>query len=325
MTDLTTSYPLLTLVPPVLAITLVIITKKVLISLGSGVLAAALLIEDLNPLDGAVGVWKAFAGIFWDDGAVNTWYVYILLFTLLLGVIAAFIMMSGGTMAFAEWAVRRIERRRNAMILPAVLGIVIFIDDYFNALAVGQISRPVTDRHNVSRAKLAYIIDSTSAPVGTGVVKRSVPSRWWPPGPCPSQLAASAVLLLTRSCAEVARWLNWQVRLAAVEPDPAGAEAFLQQQGGDEEAALDEEQLDPEERPGEQTRVRLAAEGHDRVVEDERRDGHAAQAVEGRLVADAEVDPLLLARRGRSFLRVLLAVATRAANACSPSQHGARQ
>jgi Na+/H+ antiporter NhaC len=165
MTDLTTSYPLLTLVPPVLAITLVIITKKVLISLGSGVLAAALLIEDLNPIDGAVGVWKAFAAIFWDDGAVNTWYVYILLFTLLLGVIAAFIMMSGGTMAFAEWAVRRIERRRDAMILPAVLGIVIFIDDYFNALAVGQISRPVTDRHNVSRAKLAYIIDSTSAPV----------------------------------------------------------------------------------------------------------------------------------------------------------------
>jgi Na+/H+ antiporter NhaC len=159
------SYPILTLVPPVLAITLVVITKKVLLSLGSGVVAAALLVASFNPLETLGLVWESFAVIFWDEGAVNTWYVFILIFTLLLGVIAAFIMMSGGTRAFADWAVRRIRTRRGAMILPAVLGIVIFIDDYFNALAVGQVSRPVTDRQRVSRAKLAYIIDSTSAPV----------------------------------------------------------------------------------------------------------------------------------------------------------------
>jgi tetracycline resistance efflux pump len=161
------NYPVLTLVPPVLAIVLVIVTRKVLISLGAGVLTAALLVADLAPLETLRLVWEAFAGIFWDfeAGEVNTWYVYILVFVLLLGVIAAFILMSGGTAAFAEWAVRRIRTRRGAQVLPAIMGIVIFIDDYFNALAVGQVARPVTDRHRVSRAKLAYIIDSTSAPV----------------------------------------------------------------------------------------------------------------------------------------------------------------
>lgn len=165
MSDLTTSYPLLTLVPPVLALTLVILTRKVLISLGAGVVAAALLIHDLNPLSTVQAVWNAFASIFWADGEINTWSVYILVFLLMLGVIAAFILMSGGTTAFALWAMRRIQKRPGSMFLPAILGIVIFIDDYFNALAVGQISRPVTDQHRVSRAKLAYIVDSTSAPV----------------------------------------------------------------------------------------------------------------------------------------------------------------
>ncbi|WP_306769975.1 Na+/H+ antiporter NhaC family protein [Microbacterium karelineae] len=165
MPELTTSYPVLTLVPPVLAIALAIITRRVLISLAAGVVAAALLIYDLNPLAAGAAVWRAFAGIFWSEGAINTWYVGIIVFVVLLGIITAFIMMSGGTTAFAEWAVRRILTRRGSLILPAVLGIVIFIDDYFNALAVGQVSRPVTDRHRVSRAKLAYIIDSTSAPI----------------------------------------------------------------------------------------------------------------------------------------------------------------
>jgi Na+/H+ antiporter NhaC len=159
------SYPVLTLLPPAIAIVLVVATRKVVLSLGAGVATAALLAANLDLLETGRLVWEAFAGIFWADGAVNTWSVYILVFLLLLGVIAAFIMMSGGTAAFAEWAVRRIRTRRGAQLLAAVLGIVIFIDDYFNALAVGQVSRPVTDRHRVSRAKLAYIVDSTSAPV----------------------------------------------------------------------------------------------------------------------------------------------------------------
>ncbi len=162
---MTDDLPLLTILPPVLAIVLVITTRKVLLSLGAGVLACALLVADLSPLPALRLVWGAFSGIFWEEGAVNTTYVYILVFTLLLGVIAALIMMAGGSTAFADWALQRIRTRRGATVLPAVLGLVIFIDDYFNALAVGQVSRPVTDRMNVARAKLAYLIDSTSAPV----------------------------------------------------------------------------------------------------------------------------------------------------------------
>ncbi len=159
------SYPILTLLPPLLAIGLVVATRNVLLSLGLGVLTAALLIEQFS-LTGTLGqVLGAFGDIFWVDGAVNTTKVYILIFTLMLGVITAFIMMSGGTKAFADWAQTKITTRRGATLLPPALGIAIFIDDYFNALAVGQVSRPVTDTHRVSRAKLAYLVDSTSAPV----------------------------------------------------------------------------------------------------------------------------------------------------------------
>jgi Na+/H+ antiporter NhaC len=159
------AYPALTLLPPLVAIALVIVTKKVLTSLGVGVLAAALLVASFAPAETLRLVWDAFATIFWADGALSTSNVSILLFLLMLGVTTAFVMMSGGTRAFADWAMTRIRTRRGAQVLPAVLGIVIFIDDYFNALAVGQVSRPVTDRQQVSRAKLAYVIDSTSAPV----------------------------------------------------------------------------------------------------------------------------------------------------------------
>ncbi|GAA0971686.1 Malate-2H(+)/Na(+)-lactate antiporter [Nocardioides aquaticus] len=157
--------PILTLVPPLIAIGLVVATRKVLLSLGLGVVAAALLIEGFSPWGTVTQVLGAFAEIFWVDGAVNTTKVYILVFTLMLGVITALIMMSGGTRAFADWAQTKIRTRRGATLLPAGLGVAIFVDDYFNALAVGQVSRPVTDTHRVSRAKLAYLVDSTSAPV----------------------------------------------------------------------------------------------------------------------------------------------------------------
>ncbi|MCE0486407.1 Na+/H+ antiporter NhaC family protein [Ornithinimicrobium sediminis] len=155
----------ISIIPPVLAIVLVISTKKVLVSLGAGVLSAAFIVAGYNPLETLSLVWEAFSGIFWEEGAVNTYYVYILVFTLMLGMIAALILMAGGSAAFSEWAVQRITSRRGAQALAAILGVVIFIDDYFNALAVGQVARPVTDRHRVARAKLAYLIDSTSAPV----------------------------------------------------------------------------------------------------------------------------------------------------------------
>ena len=139
---MTDTYPWLTLVPPLLAILLAIVTRKVIPSLGVGVLAAALLIADFSPMGTLTSLWEAFAAIFWEDGELNRTYVFILAFTLLLGVIGAFIMMSGGTKAFADWAYERIHTRRGATYLPGALGMAIFVDDYFNALTVGQVSRP---------------------------------------------------------------------------------------------------------------------------------------------------------------------------------------
>ena len=136
-----------------------------LLSLGAGVLSAAFIVADYQPFDTLRLVWDSIVGLVYADGAVDTTYPFILIFTLTLGMITALILMAGGSAAFSEWAVQRIHTRRGAQGLAAVLGLVIFIDDYFNALAVGQVARPVTDRMNVARAKLAYLIDSTSAPV----------------------------------------------------------------------------------------------------------------------------------------------------------------
>lgn len=159
------AYPILTLLPPLVAIVLVIVTKKVLASLGAGILVAGLLLADFNPLTMVITVGEVILGLFWADGAVNWYTILIVAFLLQLGIITALVMMSGGAAAFTEWAAQRIKTRRGAKILTGALGMIIFIDDYFNALAVGQVARPITDRYRVSRAKLAYLIDSSSAPV----------------------------------------------------------------------------------------------------------------------------------------------------------------
>lgn len=150
--------------PPLLAIVMVLVTKRVLLSLGVGIISAALLVESFSPIDSLSILWHSFITSFWDNGW-NMYNIYIVLFILLLGVITAIVSLSGGSTAFAEWAVKRIKTNRGSKLLTAFLGIIIFVDDYFNALAVGQIARPITDSHRVSRAKLAYFIDSTSAPV----------------------------------------------------------------------------------------------------------------------------------------------------------------
>lgn len=153
------------ILPPLLAILMVVITRRVLLSLGVGIIVSALLLADFNIGETFAITWDAVKGIFVSEGAINTSSVYIILFLLLLGIITAFISISGGSRAFGDWAMKRVKTRAGAQIVGAVLGIIIFIDDYFNALAVGQVTRPITDRQKVSRAKLAYIIDSTSAPI----------------------------------------------------------------------------------------------------------------------------------------------------------------
>ena len=152
------------ILPPIIAIVMVLLTRRVLLSLGAGIVSAALLVASFAPVETLKELFTSFAVIFWDGG-FNAYNVFILLFLLLLGIITAFVSLSGGSRAFADWASTRIKSRRGAKVVTVLLGIVIFIDDYFNALAVGQVARPITDRYKVSRAKLAYFIDSTAAPV----------------------------------------------------------------------------------------------------------------------------------------------------------------
>lgn len=153
------------ILPPLIAIIMVLATRRVLLSLGAGVVAAAVIAASFAPAASLKNLWSAMIVSFWEDGAVNTYTIYIMIFILFLGVLTAFVSLSGGSRAFAEWAVRHIKTKRGAKLLTVFLGFAIFVDDYFNSLAVGQIARPITDQHRISRAKLAYFIDSTSAPV----------------------------------------------------------------------------------------------------------------------------------------------------------------
>ncbi|BCL69166.1 tetracycline efflux Na+/H+ antiporter family transporter Tet(35) [Vibrio nigripulchritudo] len=104
-------------------------------------------------------------GVKVEEASLNSWNMSIIAFLLLLGMMTALLTLSGGTRAFAEWAQSRVKSKRGSKLLAAFLGVFIFVDDYFNSLAVGAISRPVTDRFYVSRSKLAYILDSTAAPM----------------------------------------------------------------------------------------------------------------------------------------------------------------
>lgn len=149
------------LVPPIVAIALALITKEVYSSLFAGVLVGALFSANFN-LEGSMHnlVDNGFIAVL-SDG----WNVGILIFLVLLGTISALSFKSGATVAYGEWAQKRIKSRVGAQLASVALGVLIFVDDYFNCLTVGNVMRPVTDSHKVSRAKLAYIVDATAAPV----------------------------------------------------------------------------------------------------------------------------------------------------------------
>lgn len=149
------------LVPPIVAIALALITKEVYSSLFIGIVVGGLFWANFN-----------FTGTFEHvivDGIIgslsDSWNVGILVFLVILGAVVALMNRSGGSAAFGKWAQEHIKTRVGTELATLALGVLIFIDDYFNCLTVGSVMRPVTDEHNVSRAKLAYIIDSTAAPV----------------------------------------------------------------------------------------------------------------------------------------------------------------
>lgn len=152
-------------IPALVMLVLVIATKKVLLSLGVGIVLGAFFIHDFQILSSLQEVWLVFYEIFISEGELNSSNILLIAFLLLLGIMTAFLQASGGSRAFGEWMLKRVKTRTGAQMMTAVLGIIIFIDDYFSSLSVGQVARPLTDRQNISRAKLAYIIDSSAAPI----------------------------------------------------------------------------------------------------------------------------------------------------------------
>lgn len=159
------SASLWSVVPALLALILAIVTRKVLLSLSIGIIVGALMLGGGNPIQSISYLVNKVFGLVYDEGALNSTNVNIIIFLLLLGILTALLSLSGSNQAFANWAQKRIKGRRGAKLLAAALVFVTFIDDYFHSLAVGAISRPVTDKFKVSRAKLAYILDSTAAPM----------------------------------------------------------------------------------------------------------------------------------------------------------------
>ncbi|WP_028763519.1 Na+/H+ antiporter NhaC family protein [Shewanella colwelliana] len=165
MTTLSYADSALSLLPPVVAILLAIFTRRVLLSLGLGILLGAIFIADYSLSGTGQYLGQQVVGLFWDDGSLNSWNVYLLGFLILLGMITALITVSGAAKAFADWARQHIRSKRDAKLLTMFLGCVVFIDDYFNSLVVGSVARPLTDRYYISRSKLAYLLDSTAAPI----------------------------------------------------------------------------------------------------------------------------------------------------------------
>ena len=152
------------LVPPIVAIALALITKEVYSSLFIGILIGGAFFA----IDASSGFTGFFTHVF-NDGMIkqlsDSWNVGILVFLVVLGAMVALMNKAGGSQAFGEWAKKHIKSKLGAQVATVCLGGLIFIDDYFNCLTVGSVMRPITKKYKVSREKLAYLIDATAAPV----------------------------------------------------------------------------------------------------------------------------------------------------------------
>ena len=151
------------LLPPIVAIVLALISKEVYSSLFLGCLVGALLVSNFHPWETVVQLVQG------DNGIVTTvsdsGNIAIIVFLVILGIMVDLMNKAGGSEAFGRWAKKTVKSRAGAQLMTMLLGVLIFIDDYFNCLTVGAVMRPVTESHKISRAKLAYVIDSTAAPV----------------------------------------------------------------------------------------------------------------------------------------------------------------
>lgn len=156
------------LLPPAVAIILALISKEVYSSLFLGVLTGSLLVANFRPWD-TVRVFVGGGEDEFGNGLISNigdgWNVGILIFLVILGIMVDLMNKGGGSAAFGRWAKKTVKSRAGAQLMTMLLGVLIFIDDYFNCLTVGSVMRPVTESHKISRAKLAYVIDATAAPV----------------------------------------------------------------------------------------------------------------------------------------------------------------
>jgi tetracycline resistance efflux pump len=160
------------LVPPIVAIVLALITKETYTSLFVGILCGALLLAGFDPVNtlnyligGTFGEGDDAVNVGFIHAISDPWNAGIFVFLVILGIMVALINAAGGSAAFGRWAAKHIKTRRGSQLATFLLGVLIFVDDYFNCLTVGAVMRPVTDGHRVSRAKLSYIIDATAAPI----------------------------------------------------------------------------------------------------------------------------------------------------------------
>ncbi len=154
----------LSILPPIIAIVLALLTKEVISSLMVGILSGTLIYSCYTASGAGIAV-KTVENTFTLMAEKLGENVKIILFLCLLGALVAVVSKAGGSAAYGAWASRKLKGKRSAQLATAALGVIIFIDDYFNCLTVGTVMKPVTDKHKISRSKLAYIIDATAAPV----------------------------------------------------------------------------------------------------------------------------------------------------------------
>ena len=146
------------LFPPIVAIILALLTKEVYSSLFIGILVGALMYSNFNPVGMVEHTISIISSRLGDNGGI-------IVFLICLGIIVSLMHASGCSKAFGEWAAQRIKTKKSSLIFTTLLGLFFCIDDYFNSLTTANVMRPITDKHKVSRARLAYNVDCTAAPI----------------------------------------------------------------------------------------------------------------------------------------------------------------
>jgi len=148
------------IIPPALTIVLALVTKDVILSLFVGIFSGAMIVAGGNPALAMMNLTDTLA-----SSLADSWNIRIFMFCGLLGALVGMLAKTGAAWAFGQWASKRVKTKAGALLFTWFFGLIIFIDDYFNSLTIGTVMRPITDENRVSRAKLAYILDSTAAPV----------------------------------------------------------------------------------------------------------------------------------------------------------------